>query len=136
MEADRQRINHENRSLNNFEKHNKQMRDVRVRTNQHHNQKMASVNEFRHHKNQLRNTYIENKTSQIYQASEQRQNIQIGKQMGAVRQNEFMMKKCFEARREQNDKAIEMQHDIHGYEHEAQDLQKMEADLLVKLQQT
>jgi hypothetical protein len=39
--------------------------------------------------------------------------------MGAVRQNEFMMKKCFEARREQNDKAIEMQHDIHGYENEA-----------------
>jgi len=28
--------------------------------------------------------------------------------MGAVRQNEFMMKKCFEARREQNDKAVEM----------------------------
>ena len=39
--------------------------------------------------------------------------------MGAVRQNEFMMKKCFEARREQNDKAIDMQGDINNYENEA-----------------
>jgi hypothetical protein len=39
--------------------------------------------------------------------------------MGAVRQNEFMMKKCLDARREQNDKAFEMQHVIHDYENEA-----------------
>ena len=32
-QAERSRINHENRALNNFEKHTKQMRDVRIRTN-------------------------------------------------------------------------------------------------------
>jgi|NorSeaMetagenome_1021524.scaffolds.fasta_scaffold955746_1 hypothetical protein len=56
--------------------------------------------------------------------------------MGVVRQNEFMMKKQLEARRGVNDKANVMSKQIYDYELEAQQLEKMEADLLVKLQET
>ena len=53
-----------------------------------------------------------------------------------VRQNEYMMKKQLDARRDGNEKANQMTKQIYDYEREAQQLEKMEADLLVKLQET
>jgi len=60
----------------------------------------------------------------------------MNKQVGVARQNEFMMKKQLEARRGVNDNANVMSKQIYDYELEAQQLEKMEADLLIKLQET
>ena len=58
------------------------------------------------------------------------------KQLGVVKQNEFLMKKQLKARQDQNSKAFQMQEQINEYENEAAELERLEADLLVKLQET
>ena len=41
----------------NAEKHNKAIRDVRIRSSEVHGQKMSAVQEFRNHKNSLKNQH-------------------------------------------------------------------------------
>ena len=57
-------------------------------------------------------------------------------QIGIIKQNEFLVKKQLAARYDQTLKAQSMQCAIGDYEDEANYLEKMEADLLVKLQET
>ena len=56
--------------------------------------------------------------------------------MSIVKQNEFLMKKQYAARHDQNGKALMMQQRINDYESEAVELERMEANLLVRLQDT
>ena len=57
-------------------------------------------------------------------------------QIGVIKQNEFLVKKQLAARYDQTLKAQSFQNQIGNYEDEANYLEKMEADLLVKLQET
>ena len=56
--------------------------------------------------------------------------------MGLARQNEFIRKKVQAARTNVNDNAEELKAQISNYETEAQQLERMEAELLQKLQET
>lgn len=56
--------------------------------------------------------------------------------MGQIRQNEFIRKKVQDAQSTKENDQKKLQDEISTYEKEAQELERMEAELLRKLQET
>jgi len=135
-EAEAQKRLMQHKQSLNAERHSKAIRDVRVRSSEVHSNKMNAVADFRATKNALKSQLRDSNVNTANKNHEQRHNVQMQQQLGVVRQNEYMMKKQLEARRDTNEKANHMTKQIYDYEQEAQQLEKMEADLLVKLQET
>ena len=81
---------------------------------------MNAVADFRATKNALKEQLRDQNANKAIANNDKRHNINMNKQMGAVRQNEFMMKKQLDARRGVNDKANIMSKEIYDYEVEAQ----------------
>ena len=77
-----------------------------------------------------------NKNEQHYAALEKKRQILEAKKQGINRQNEFVRQKVGEVRVGVHDKMREYKNQITSFENEAQQLERIEAELLAKLQET
>lgn len=68
-----------------------------------------------------------------FEAREKSRQIIEQKRIGLQRQNEFVRKKVQDARADVNKDAENLKHQLKGYEQEAAELERLEAELLLKL---
>ena len=97
---------------------------------------MAAVEEVRRQKEQIKHNLYGMREENYNNAQFRKQQIREAKSQGLVKQNEFIKQKRANARFDVDVKANEMTGQISAYEKESMDLERMENELLRKLQET
>lgn len=98
--------------------------------------KIFQANEVKQKKLRDREQLQQVKAQVDYEAREKSRQIHQQKQFGKQRQNEHLMKRVHDARTEVRKDADNLKSKIRNFEQEAYELERREAELLAKLQQT
>ena len=111
-------------------------RDVRVKGNELTQNKLALASEVKQQKMNDKAAMLSIKAQFESEAREKSRQIIDQKRIGLQKQNEFVKKKVQEARADVKKDAEKLKNQLKDFESEAVQLERMEAELLLKLQQT
>ena len=111
-------------------------RDVRVKGNELTQNKLALASEVKQQKMNDKAAMLSIKAQFESEAREKSRQIIDQKRIGLRKQNEFVKKKVQEARADVKKDAEKLKNQLRDFESEAVQLERMEAELLLKLQQT
>ena len=111
-------------------------RDVRVKGNELTQNKLALASEVKQQKMNDKAAMLSIKAQFESEAREKSRQIIDQKRIGLQKQNEFVKKKVQEARADVKKDAEKLKNQLRDFESEAVQLERMEAELLLKLQQT
>ena len=111
-------------------------RDVRVKGSELTQNKLALASEVKQQKMNDKAAMLSIKAQFESEAREKSRQIIDQKRIGLQKQNEFVKKKVQEARADVKKDAEKLKNQLRDFESEAVQLERMEAELLLKLQQT
>lgn len=114
----------------------KEKQQVQYRNQNFREQKLAAVDEVRRQKDSIKHNLYGMREENYNHAQFKKQQIREQKSQGMAKQNEFIKMKRAHARQEVDLKAHAMTNQISNYEKESMELERMENELLKKLQET
>lgn len=114
----------------------KEKQQVFVRNENFKQQKLAAVDEVRRQKETMKHNLYGMREENYNHAQFRKQQIREQKAHGLAKQNEFIKQKRQVARQEVDMKAHHMTNQISAYEKESMELERLENELLKKLQET
>lgn len=120
----------------NYEKRQKQNMDIKQKQYLMYESKKSEAENLKKLKAEQKYVKAKLEEEEMLKAQEKKNYLKAQKEMASYKVNEFYNQK-FERAREETKKKIESErHTIKNYETEAQELERLEADLLRKLQET
>ena len=114
----------------------KEQTSIKIRKQTFEQQKREAVNEVKKLKEHFKNNLQGQRAENYMNAQYKKQQIHEQKKEGYRKMNEFVMRRREAARREVDNKANEYRNQIMDLEKEGDDLEKLETELLRKLQET
>ena len=110
--------------------------EVRIRNDQYFRQKKQAVMEVRRQKDNIKQNLYQQRQEQAMAAEMRKNQIKKSQYDGYQKQNEFLKKKRDYARAGVNSEANRLSNAIQNYQMEGDELEKLETELLAKLQAT
>lgn len=136
IEHEKSKIQEEQQRRSQLESRMKSQKDTNQQAHKIKEQKLQSVSEVRHLKDKARVQISDMRRRQEMELKQKHSQAEQEKRMAQVKQNEFIRNKVANARSGVTDQQQIMQSEIADFEKEAAELERMEAELLRKLQET